>query len=570
MKNLFATLHGYDAGMLPALAEVWGIASKSLQNDAIIARLQEAMLDPQAAEAVWDKLDEPSRTAVQLLVSSSRHRMKLGQFERLHGKIRKLGRAQIDREQPHKAPQSIAEALYYRGFIGEGFDKVDGGVIGFVYVPQDLIGALPLHKTSYEHIEDEAAFPDAGLPTPSVIDDAQNVRPADTSIIDDMTTLLAFLQMNPTDIKGMGLAAGATAAIQPHLMDSSGVRLAFLLGIGISGGLIAAQDGKAHPRRSDARTWLNAARAEQIRQLARAWLESKHYRDLWHISGLYPDDSGWSYDPATARQSAASLFKELMPKQGWVSVHELIALMKEMEPDFQRPDGDYDSWYIRGEGGEYLRGFESWDAVEGALIEYYLLGPMHWLGLVDGGDDAARLTAYGRAFLQMADWPRVQESFHPIEIGGDGNLLASRRVSRFDRFQLARFTRWAQKGDPYVYELKAASIQKADAQGIQARHIQAFIRRQLGDKPLPGSIARLLENWQSGARTSITFEALTVLRTTDEETLDRIYDMPAYRRFLGARLGPMACVVGDGQWEALRAKLGESGIAVDISGLRSD
>ena len=229
MKNLFATLRGYDAGMLPALAEVWGIASKSLQNDEIIARLQEAMLDAKSTEAVWDQLDEAARTAVQLLVSSDRHRMKLGQFERLHGKIRKLGRAQIDREEPHKAPQSIAEALYYRGFIGEGFDKVDGDLIGFVYVPHDLIAGLPLHKTSYEHIEDEVAFPEDGLPRPSVIDDARNVRPADTSIIDDMTTLLAFLQMNPTDIEGMGLAA--TAAIQPHLLNASGARLAFLLGV---------------------------------------------------------------------------------------------------------------------------------------------------------------------------------------------------------------------------------------------------------------------------------------------------------------------------------------------------
>lgn len=570
MKNLFATLRGYDAGMLPALAEVWGIASKSLQNDEIIARLQEAMLGSKATETVWDQLDEAARTAVQLLVSSDRHRMKLGQFERLHGKIRKLGRAQIDREEPHKAPQSIAEALYYRGFIGEGFDKVDGDVIGFVYVPRDLIAALPLHKTSYEHIEDEAAFPEDGLPRPSVIDDARNVRPADTSIIDDMTTLLAFLQMEPTDIEGMGFSAAAIDAIQPHLLNSNGVRLAFLLGVGISAGLMAAQDGKAHPRRSEARTWLNAARGEQVRQLAQAWLESKHYRDLWHIPGLHPDDSGWSYDPAAGRQSAAGLFKELMPPQGWFSVNELIDAIKEIEPDFQRPDGDYESWYIRGEGGEYLRGFESWDAVEGSLLAYYLAGPMHWLGLVDAGDDAARLTAYGRAFLQLADWPPAAESFHPIEINGDGRLLASRHVSRFDRFQLARFTRWAQTGDPYVYELNAASIQKADGQGIHARHIQAFIRRQLGDKPLPASIAKLLENWQSGAKTSISFETMTVLRTGDEETLDRIYSLPAYRRFLGARLGPMAGAVREDQWEDLQAKLGENGIAVDISGLQSD
>lgn len=570
MKNLFATLNGYDLGMLSALAEVWGIVSKSLQNDEIIARLQAVMLDPKAAEAVWDQLDEPARTAVQLLVSSSRHRMKLGQFERLYGKIRKLGRAQINKEKPHKQPQSAAEALYYRGFIGEGFDKVDGDFIGFVYVPQDLIAALPLHKTSYEHLEDAAAFPETELPAPNVMDNVQNARPADTSIIDDMTTLLAFLQMNPADIEGMSLAAAAVAAMQPHLLRPGGARLAFLLGIGRSADLIATSDGKAHPHRRQARTWLNAARGEQIRQLAQAWLESKHYRDLWHIPGLDPDDSGWSYDPVPARNSIMALFSDLAPPQGWISVNDLIDMIKELEPDFHRPDGDYDRWYIRSETGEFLRGFESWDAVEGSLIKHYMLGPMHWLGLLDTGDDAVRLTAYGRAFLQIADWPQLAEPFHPIEIDGGGRLLASRRVNRFDRFQLARFTRWIQKGDSYVYELHAASIQKAAAQGINAGHIQAFIRRQLDGKPLPASIAKLLQNWQGGAKTAIAFETLIVLRTSTEETLDRIYDIPAYRRFLGARLGPMACVIRQDQWEELQAKLGENGLAVDISGIQAN
>lgn len=289
MKNLFATLSGYDPGMLPALADVWGIASKSLRNDEIIARLQQVMLDPQAAESVWDELDDSARAAVQLLVSGEQHRMKLGQFERFYGKIRKLGRAQIQKERPHKQPQSAAEALYYRGFIGEGFDKADGGLVGFIYVPPDLIDALPLHKTSYEQLD---GAPEDDLPSLTVIDSVQDKKPADTSIIDDMTTLLAFLQMNGAAIEGMSFDETSIDAIQPHLLRPDVARLTFLLGIGLSAGLIAAQDGQAHPHRQQARIWLNASRAEQIQRLAQAWLESRHYRDLWHIPDLHPDDSG--------------------------------------------------------------------------------------------------------------------------------------------------------------------------------------------------------------------------------------------------------------------------------------
>ena len=526
------------------------------------------MLDPEQAEAGWDKLDEPARAALQLLVSSAGSRMKVAQFERFYGEVRKLGLAQIKREQPHLHGQSLAETLYYRGFIGEGFDKVDERLIGFVYVPTDLIEALPLHKTSFGELAAESA-PAAGEPPRiDVVDEADEVVAADTAIVDDMTTLLALLQAEARELHGERLADVAAAAIKPFLLRQSEARLAFMLGVGLSADLIARDEDKAQPSRNQARAWLEASRSEQIRALARAWLDSQTYRDMWHIPGLYPEDSGWSYDAAAARKAVMELLGDLLPEQGWVSINDLIEIIKEFEPDFQRLDGDYERWYIRNDAGEYLSGFESWDAVEGSLIEFYIVGPMHWLGLLDIGEDALRLTAYGRAFLGLNEWPRPQEKPTRIEVRQDGQLLASRRVNRFERFQLARFARCAAAGDPYIYTLDAPGIQRAAAQGITTQHISAFVSRQLEGKPMPLPIVKLLRNWQDGAKTSVSFEALTVLRATAEGTLDKIFAIPALRRYLGARLGPMACVVRDGQWEALQAALGENGIEVDTSRLQ--
>lgn len=570
MKNLLATLHDCDPGMLPALAEIWSVDSRSLSHDELIRQLQRAMLDPAQAESAWDKLDEPARTALQLLVSSAQGRMKVGQFERFYGEIRKLGRAQIKREQPHLQGQSLAETLYYRGFIGEGFDKVDDRLIGFIYVPTDLIEALPLHKTSFGELAADAAPSEEELPRIGLVDDVDEVIKADTSIVDDMTTLLALLQAEARAVEGARFVAAAAESIKPQLLRSSDTRLAFMLGVGLSAELIARQDDKAHPSRNQARAWLESSRAEQIRALARAWLESQSYRDMWHIPGLYPEDSGWSYDAAAARKAVMELLADLLPEQGWVSINDLIEIIKEFEPDFQRLDGDYDQWYIRNDAGEYLSGFESWDAVEGSLIEFYIVGPMHWLGLVDIGEDVLRLTAYGRAFLEFSEWPQLQESTTRITVRNDGQLLASRRVNRFERFQLARFARCTGAADPYVYTLDAPGIQRAASQGITTQHIHAFISRQLEGKPMPLPIVKLLRNWQDGAKTSVTIEALTVLRTTAKGTLEKIFAIPALRRYLGARLGPMACVVRDGQWETLQAKLGEHGIEVDVSRLQSD
>ncbi len=570
MKNLLATLHDCDPGMLPALAEVWGVESKSLSNDELIRRLQGAMLDSEKIEAAWDKLDEPARAALQLLVSSAGGRMKVGQFERFYGEIRKLGRAQIARDKPHTKGQSLAETLYYRGFIGEGYDKVGDNLLGFVYVPTDLIEVLPLHKTSYVNLAASRAPDEEELPRIGLIDDVDDINPADTSVVDDMTTLLAWLQMNEADVEGEQFAKTAVGLIKPYLLRPAERRLTFMLGIGISANLVDVQDGKALPRRNEARKWLKATRAEQIHSLATAWRESQHYRDMWHIPGLYPEDSGWTYDAAAARKAAVELFGDLLPEQGWVSINDLIEIIKEFEPDFQRLDGDYDRWYIRNDAGEYLSGFESWDAVEGSLIEFYIAGPMHWLGLVDVGEDVLRLTAYGRAFLQLGEWPRQAEPHTRIDVRNDGQLLVSRRVDRFERFQLARFAHCKVAGDPFVYAIDAASMQRAATQGITTQHIQGFISRQLDGKPLPLPIVKLLRNWQDGAKTSVTFESLIVLRSTSEETLEKIFAIPALRRYLGARLGPMACVVREDQWQALRAKLGEQAIEVDVSRLQVD
>ena len=352
MKNLLATLHDCDPGMLPALAEIWSVDSKSLSNDELIRQLQRAMLDPSQAETAWDKLDEPARTALQLLVSSAQSRMKVGQFERFYGEIRKLGRAQIKREQPHLQGQSLAETLYYRGFIGEGFDKVDEHLIGFIYVPTDLIEALPLHKTSFGELAAESAPNEDELPRIGLVDGVDEVIAADTSIVDDMTTLLALLQAEARQVEGERFVPAAAEAIKPMLLRPSDARLAFMLGAGLSADLIARDEDKAQPSRNRARAWLEASRAEQIHALARAWLDSQNYRDMWHIPGLYPEDSGWSYDAAAARKAVIELLADLLPEQGWVSINDLIEIIKEFEPDFQRLDGDYDQWYIRNDAGE--------------------------------------------------------------------------------------------------------------------------------------------------------------------------------------------------------------------------
>jgi hypothetical protein len=384
--------------------------------------------------------------------------------------------------------------------------------------------------------------------------------------VDDLTTLLAYLQLHGAALEGDTLGPGARAEFMPYLLTSGDARLTFLFGLALDAELVEAAGGKAAPKRSETRRWLALSRAEQVRRLAEAWRDGANYRDLWHVPGLHPEPGGEldDYDSAVARQAVIGFMADILPKQGWWSLQDYIEAVKEIDPDFQRPGGDYESWYIRNDDGDYLQGFESWDAVEGALLEFYVMGPMHWLGLVDRAEDAARLTAYGRAFLKLATWPAPPEAEDRIALKEDGTITVSRKIARVDRFQIARFTVWVAAGDPYIYRLDAAGVQQAAAQGINTGHIASFLSRMLGEQSLPPGVARLLENWQSGPTAAVTLEHLMVLRTTAPETLERILDTPALRRYLGARLGPMAAIVRAGQWDALRDALGEQGIQAEI------
>ncbi len=564
MKNIQRTLQeDTDAALLPTLAKVWRADVSGLDVPSMIPVISEAMLDANRAETVWDSLNDEQRGALQMLAGSG-GKMPKAMFARVFGDIRKMGAAQVEREKPLENPDSIAEGLYYRGLITEAFEQADTGPRVVVYIPEDLARTLPMKKTSYSNLTEAPEEPDE--PNVEPLEDVQHIQQADSSIVDDMTTLLAYLQLHNPALERDVLLDGDREQLRPHLLKGEDERLIFLFGLGISADLIEIQAGKAFPNRTEARRWLSAGRGVQVQMLAEGWRGSVVYRDLWHVAGLHPDPGGEldEYDAAVARENALELMTSTVPKQEWWSLEAFIEAVKETDPDFQRPGGDYDSWYIRNDADEYLKGFESWDAVEGALLEFYVTGPMHWLGLVDRAEDAARLTAYGRAFLRQAPWPTPPEPEEKITVQEDGTLLISRKTSRVDRFQAARFTTWVTAGDPYIYRLDAEGIQQAAEQGINTGHIASFINRALGDSPIPPSIAHLLDNWRTGPAAAVSLEHLMVLRTTAPETLDRILDTPALRRYLGAQLGPMAVIVRGDQWDALRAALGEQGIQVEV------
>jgi hypothetical protein len=574
LPSLHTCLLNLDHGVLKVIAQFWGFDPKGLSFEELAQQLNNHMINLDVAEAMWDKLSDDERQAVQTFLGS-KGKMTQSFMERAFGKIRKMGESFIKQHKPHENPASIAESLYYKGFIHEGFEHIATGTSVFWFIPPQLMMVLPSNKTGYDYLgddpipldDDEA---DDDIPTIPIL--TGNIIPrltADTSIVDDTTALLAYVQVRGGKMDGMYFSDDDTVALAPQLLNSDEVRLDFMIAVALSAGLLEERDSHLYVRRAEARKWLEDKRTNQLQTLIHAWLDSTIYQELWHVPNLYPQATLDNYHPQAGRKALREFLRDYTPKGkgAWWSQTDFISLIHETEPDFQRPNGDYNRWYITNEDDEYLSGFENWDAIEGALLEFYINSPLFWLGMVDLADDAVRFTVYGRAFIGWEAFPNVPETDEPMKLNTDGTILISRKAPRIDRFQVMRFTAWEGKANPntpYTYKLTPESIARANEQDITAEHITTFLKRITHNAPLPASVTKLLTTNQPREASSVTLERLLVLRTTSLEVMNFILETPALRRYLGARLGDLAVVVRADQWEALRSALDEKGITLEV------
>ena len=103
---------------------------------------------------------------------------------------------------------------------------------------------------------------------------------------------------------------------------------------------------------------------------------------------------------------------DAIPEGKWWSLNAFVRDIKQKYADFQRPAGDYNSWFIKRESdGQYLRGFSSWDQVDGALVKYFITDILHWLGQVDLSiaEGAAEPTAF-KITTRMSECRKADET----------------------------------------------------------------------------------------------------------------------------------------------------------------
>jgi hypothetical protein len=272
----------------------------------------------------------------------------------------------------------------------------------------------------------------------------------------------------------------------------------------------------------------------------------------------------WENDPIIAR---TALMDALPQTEHWYSLESLVDHVRDANPDFQRPDGNYDTWYIRDEQtGGYLTGFGSWDHVEGRLLRFLILGPMNWLGITvtSGAPDNAlfRLSQGGLKWLGGRQ-PAGADDPIPVMIHPDASILVAHNADRYLRFQVGRIAELeAVDGrKPYHYRMTPASLAGASEQGITAERLLRFLNQASGSTP-PKSVQRAIKRWfEKGVEGRL--ESVVVLRVKDPEILQTLRSNPKTRDYLGEFLGELAVAVKPGKWPQFRAACAQLGLFVD-------
>jgi hypothetical protein len=571
LPSLAQSLQGRDLGHLKIIAEAWGLDGfNPVDARAGIQRLVSTLPDARILAQVTLELPETAQDAFFDLAQSE-GKMAWALFTRRYGALRNIGAARRDRERPHLHPTSPTEALWYRGLIGRSFFDTPDGPQEYAFIPQDLFALAPKAPVRTHRL--------GRIASPV---DRENLFVANDKIVDHACTFLAARRAGQTD----RLAYGNWSSEEYDLA----IFLLFIEKTLISAGLL---DSKGLPVPEPVRTFLGLDRRATLNMLLQAWLASVEINDLRLLPGLIFEGE-WQNEPRRTRQvvldllsaapgqrlelpwsSGAPRFEAPGSERSFVSLPSFTEAVYREHPDFQRPAGDYDSWFIRdAENGEFLRGFDYWARVDGAFLKFMICGPLYWLGLIDlaGPTPAAdaflnhirafRLSLDAQDLLDQKTSTQIEEEDEPWIIRSDGRVLVPRLSARSARYQITRFgDSEGLDNEVYHYRLTSASLDRARQQGLQVSHLLRLLHRQA--KAVPPSLVEALERWEAHGLL-VHIEKVMVLRVKNPEILQVLRSSRA-ARFLGDPLGPTSVIIKPGAIDAVLSALLDIGYLSDVT-----
>ncbi len=529
MPDLHHTFLKHDLGHLNIIADFWGLELESHTADAAADELSASILKPEPVRETLEILSPDARSAIHALIEST-GKIEWVIFTRKYGTIQEMGIAKRERERPFQNPTSVTEGLFYRGLIDKAFFETENGAQEFAFIPDDLFEVIRqvIKDEKKEETRKNLSEPLGRL---AISVEKAFELPADDSILDDATTLLAAIRMGQDQIN-----------VKRDLYEL----------------LSSAKIIKKNTfQTEETKNFLGISRAEALNLLYTSWTASKTFNELRLLPNILCEGE-WKNDAYNTRQFLLNLIHDL-PKDKWWSIPAFVRDIKEKTPDFQRPAGDYDSWFIkRISDGQYLRGFAHWDEIDGALIKYYI-SLLHYLGQVDLASPQAGKEA---AAFRIKHFKQTKKETGKITVSSNGKIIIPQLLSRAIRYQVARFCEWDdKKGDDYVYRVTARSLKHANEQRLKAEQLLSLlVKHTSGSVPPP--LVKALKRWDAQG-SEAHLETQTILKLSKPEMLVELRKSKA-ARFLGDVLNPTTVVIKSGAQDKVLAALAELGLFAEI------
>jgi len=553
MRSLPHTLEDQDTGYLRILCELWGFDFPQGSYRSVIDEITLSMLKRNTLDELLDSLPDAAKQTLAGIAQAG-GRMALPDLIRDHGELREMGAGKRDREQPWRSPASPVEVLWYRGLIGRAFADTPKGPQEFAYIPTDLLQML------------SETLPDYSTPFLSPLtQDPKHAYLATSAAVDDATTLLAAMRRTPFPSFELSQKPGLTLERFLLIPGLHNLLLTILQEILI----IEGPPWTPNPER--ARAFIGASRSQAIRDLLLAWKDSVIWNDLAALPHIVCNTDTWPNDPGLSRQGVLDLLKPLKPGLWW-DLNDFVEMIRQTYPAFQRPGGDFESWYLQNQSGIFLHGIENWNMVDGALIRYVITGPLHWLGAVDLGQDSQsaskpsfRLTSVSALLYDPKAPVHVEEPDKAIAIHSDGRIIVPRGVNGAVRYQIARFSHWVSvESEKYEYRLTPSTLQLAREQGLSHQHIRTILEKTC-ESPLPRPVDLALTRWAERG-TEAYIKQYWVLRVQSPDVLEMLRSKKSTNRYLIEILSPTTAIVQSSDWPKLQAAAARLGFLIDPPG----
>lgn len=472
------------------------------EGDEMAALLAEELSSPDSVQSVLEELRHEYPEVQTALGGLARAQGSLpkAQFTRTYGPLELGGEEQLLATEPWHNPRSLTEVLFFNGLIAEGFEGQGPDARRIIYIPSDILDQIPMGPE--EESDSDVRVPYAAAPA------RREVLDSTDEFLNDVGSVIGCLAAAPLLLAGQDLAGPDAERLEERLLAPPdtpllAVRRELLLHVvnrlelfkgerQENGQLLLALN------RNRANDFLSLSRPDQRRRIWECWRASSSWDDLERVPALeLHNRERWQHNPRAAREAFLRFCRSLQPTR-WYAVEDVVAALQERQPDFQRPDGNYDDWYVRNlNAGRFARGFDDWDLVDGELARFLLLSPMAWLGALRVAETRGRhlvsLTRDGAIWHGARLAPAQAENQPRFVIHGDFSITVPLDLPLRQRMNIEQVARWQRSGGEYTYGISQRSLRHAFERGLGADRVLAALRN--GSRGVPDRVERAIRKY---------------------------------------------------------------------------